>query len=583
MSTGNSGSGRLVALNSSTLAPINSAPLLDPKGGNNANVPNDGTASPLVGPDGDVYIGVNDNSFRGWMNHFSADLTRKPTGAFGWDVTPSIVPAAMVPSYHGTSAYLIFNKYNNYPFAGGDGNHMLAILDPNDTQVDTRVNNSGSIVMKEILTILSPTPDTVGRREWCINTAVVDPATNSVLVNNEDGKLYRWDLTTNTLSEAITLTPGLLQAYTPTLIGPDGTVYAINDATLFAVGVPRVAAAWDGTTAAWSDPSHWSSPAVPHNGTPVTTWYDVSIASGTVSLDTPIANHHLTLAGGTLTGPANLSLSTAVISGTFAVGGTTTVSSSLLLNAGTHTAGPITGNGALALAAGASLTSGPITTRSLLISGNLTRRADAGTSKVTALTLAGAPDAWTGLLDLNNNALNLQPQGAAAKTAAITALQNQIAYAKTSGALIGPGITSSTAILDPDHLTLALADNADLHLTTFRGQPLDDNALILTAALLGDANLDTKVDAFDLNLLAAHWQQQSNALWSAGDFTQDGKVDAFDLNLLAANWQFGATLSFFPLPIELLPSPPTTIPEPRSLLMLAPSLLLITRLRRPFP
>jgi hypothetical protein len=72
-------------------------------------------------------------------------------------------------------------------------------------------------------------------REWCINTAVVDPATNSVLANSEDGKLYRWDLTTNTFTQVITLTAGLGEAYTPTLVGPDGTVYAINNATLFAV------------------------------------------------------------------------------------------------------------------------------------------------------------------------------------------------------------------------------------------------------------------------------------------------------------------------------------------------------------
>ena len=51
-----------------------------------------------------------------------------------------------------------------------------------------------------------------------------------------DGYLYRWHLPTNTFSEQIVLTPGLGEAYTPTLSGPDGQVYAINNATLFAVG-----------------------------------------------------------------------------------------------------------------------------------------------------------------------------------------------------------------------------------------------------------------------------------------------------------------------------------------------------------
>ena len=56
------------------------------------------------------------------------------------------------------------------------------------------------------------------------------------MVNSEDGNLYRWDLTTNTLSETIKLSPGIGEAYTPTVIGNDGTVYAINQAVLDAVG-----------------------------------------------------------------------------------------------------------------------------------------------------------------------------------------------------------------------------------------------------------------------------------------------------------------------------------------------------------
>ena len=73
-------------------------------------------------------------------------------------------------------------------------------------------------------------------KEWCVNTVAVDPLTRSVLVNSEDGVLYRWDLASNRLSEQIRLNSGLAESYTPTAIGPDGVVYAINNAVLFAVG-----------------------------------------------------------------------------------------------------------------------------------------------------------------------------------------------------------------------------------------------------------------------------------------------------------------------------------------------------------
>jgi hypothetical protein len=241
-------SGDLVELNATTLAPIAHVRLKDPASGNDASVPDDSTASPMVGPDGDVYFGVLENPFpvnndRGWMLHYSADLSQvKTPGAFGWDDTASVVPVSMVPSYHGTSTYLIMTKYNNYadPGLNGDGVNKIAVLDPNGTEIDPVTH---ATVMNEVLTIAGVTPDTEflashpnAVREWCINTAVVDPATDSILANSEDGKLYRWNLTTNTFTQVVTLTSGVGEAYTPTLIGSDGTVYAINDATLFAVG-----------------------------------------------------------------------------------------------------------------------------------------------------------------------------------------------------------------------------------------------------------------------------------------------------------------------------------------------------------
>ena len=241
----NGQAGFLFALDSATLQIKNMVALQDPASGSPALLPDDGTASPTVGPDGHVFFGVLDNPVdtdKGWLMQFSADLTQSTgaPGAFGWDDTASIVPASMVPSYQGSSSYLLMTKYNNYAGAGGDGLNRIAILDPNATQVDAR---TGVTVMKEVLTILGPTPDPQfdgdfpgAVREWCINSAVVDPLSHSVLANSEDGKLYRWDLVSNRFSEVITLTPGIGEAYTPTVIGADGKVYAINNATLFAIG-----------------------------------------------------------------------------------------------------------------------------------------------------------------------------------------------------------------------------------------------------------------------------------------------------------------------------------------------------------
>jgi len=232
--------GYLLALNAATLATVSRVRLKDPATLDDATLLNDGTASPMVGWDGEVYYGVlesaDENHDRGWLLHFDAALKQSKTpGAFGWDDTPSLVPSSMVPSYTGSSTYLLMTKFNNYIEDGGDGYNRVAVLDPNDSEADPI---TGVTVMREVLTIADATPDgsPPAVKEWCINSAAVDPQGHSVIVNNEDGHLYRWDLITNAFTETLALTGGVPEAYTPTVIGPDGTVYAINNGSLYAIG-----------------------------------------------------------------------------------------------------------------------------------------------------------------------------------------------------------------------------------------------------------------------------------------------------------------------------------------------------------
>jgi hypothetical protein len=261
---------KLIEINTSNLAKVNTVGLTIPVSSPSdpysfAYVMDDGTASPMVGPDGDVYFGVwYQNIERGFMLHYSGDLTtQKTAGAFGWDDTAAVIPASIVPSYAGTSTYLICTKYNNYADYGayGDGANQLMILDPNATETYTvqyGTNNPGSVMvgdtvsgtttgatyttMKEVLGLLGITSNSAegleGVREWCVNTVAVDIPGKGAVVNSEDGHTYRWDFTTNSITDNMNLEPPTGEAYTPTLASKDGIAIAVNNATIFAL--------WDG-------------------------------------------------------------------------------------------------------------------------------------------------------------------------------------------------------------------------------------------------------------------------------------------------------------------------------------------------
>lgn len=232
----------LCAVNSETLVRRASIALIDPQSMPDnrlaADANDSGSASPTVGPDGDVYFGALESNFssnhgRGWLLHFDGELEhRKLPNAFGWDDTASIVVAEAVPSYKGPSPYLLLTKYNNYVQAGGNGRNYLALVDPNESMIDPV---TGVSVMKTVLKVLGPTPDPElgGVREWCINSAAIDAAGRCAVVNSEDGHVYRWDFDRNALSPGLDLAPPTGEAYTPTVIGPDGAIYAINNARLY--------------------------------------------------------------------------------------------------------------------------------------------------------------------------------------------------------------------------------------------------------------------------------------------------------------------------------------------------------------
>lgn len=237
--------GWLTSVSSTTLARTGQViALTDPSNGNPATVSSDSSASPMVGPDGDVYFGVletpccSGHNDRGWLLHFDANLTQAKTpGSFGWDTTPSVVPRAAVPSYSGSSSYLVLTKYNNYVNIGtGNGINKLAVLDPNATMPDPVI--STTTVMKEVMTVTGVTTDGAAPavKEWCINSAAIDPFTKSAIVNSEDGTVYRWDFTTGALSQSLSLNAPIGEAYTPTVVGPNGMVYVVNDAILYAIG-----------------------------------------------------------------------------------------------------------------------------------------------------------------------------------------------------------------------------------------------------------------------------------------------------------------------------------------------------------
>jgi hypothetical protein len=210
-STRGNAPGWLVAVNPDLSLKWMASTASDPN--HQANLIDLSTSSPMVAPDGRIYYGGHNGNglSQGYMYEFSPDGQFLAYFDFGWDTTPAIFPD---PDGDPTHYYLV-QKYNRY----GDGRYWVTALDPN--------TNPMTIVWQWEL---------VGN-EFCINAPAVDQ-TGAVYVLGEDGYLYRiaWGAQNVT---RVFLDRAISAAYTPVSLGPDGTVYALNNGKVFVVGSAR--------------------------------------------------------------------------------------------------------------------------------------------------------------------------------------------------------------------------------------------------------------------------------------------------------------------------------------------------------
>jgi probable HAF family extracellular repeat protein len=83
-------------------------------------------------------------------------------------------------------------------------------------------------------------------------------------------------------------------------------------------------------------------------------------------------------------------------------------------------------------------------------------------------------------------------------------------------------------------------------------------SFLLTPALMGDANLDGRVDVNDLTVVLTSYGG-TGLSWNAGDFNDDGRVDVNDLTILLTD--YGQSLG--------RNNAASAVPEPSALLLAA--------------
>jgi hypothetical protein len=194
-------------------------------------------------------------------------------------------------------------------------------------------------------------------------------------------------------------------------------------------------------------------------------------------------------------------------------------------------------------------------------------------AQVASLQLGGTTNAWSGILDLTNNGIDIT-------TGSKTTITNQLKSGYSNGTWNGTaGILSSTAAADTTHLTavgMLVNDNGSgkpyygtngLIAGTFDGIVPADGDVLLKYTYYGDANLDGTVNSADYARIDAGYLAHATGWWN-GDFNYDGVVNGSDYTLIdnAFNMQGAAISAQIASPTaQIAGGAASAVPEPTSL------------------
>jgi autotransporter-associated beta strand protein len=295
---------------------------------------------------------------------------------------------------------------------------------------------------------------------------------------------------------------------------------------------------WDTSNQNWNN---GTGPATYSDGDSVTfndtnnNNYGVTLNS-TVNPASVVVNNSLgnyTISGtGTIGGTGSLTKmgsSTLTLSTSNTYSGGTNVSAGLLIIAPTSTPATTSAlpTGALTITGGEVKLASNVTKGSNSINPPVTK--PTSSVNITSLAISG-----TGALDITNNHIIVDYSGLSSDPI-IGSIAAWIASGYASGAWTGVGIDSSTAA--SNHLSYGIGYAA----SSDPGNPagLSSGQIEIKYTLLGDTNLDGKVNGTDFTVLATNFNQSGKA-WDQGDFNYDGKVNGSDFLLLAANFNQSA-------------------------------------------